>query len=314
MAALAAERDGRVLVVKFDNAPTHLIDRRVIAELTEVVRLIEDDRTLGALVLTGAAPGRFLTHYDIDEMVDGAEGVPVPLVPATAAAASRSAGVAARIPGGRRALRRTPLAGVVDLDATTGLFRRLERLDKVVLAAIGGPAIGAACELALACDLRYVADDVEAIGSLEIAMGFAPGAGGTQRQSRTIGPARALEAILDGRLLSAAEALAMGFAHRVVPADRLLHEAVETGHRLARRAPIAVAAVKRALYDGASRPLREGLALERSWFMAALSRPAARRALQRYVDELAETGRGAWEDPSSFEPWREGTALDLVTA
>ena len=309
--SLMEEREGRVLVVKLDNAPSHLIDRGVIAGLTEIVRRMEGDRTLGALVLTGAEPGRFLTHYDIDEILEGAEGVTVPLAPRPAAAAGRAVGAAARVPGGRRALRRTPLRGVADLDATTGLFRRLERLDKVVLAAIGGPAIGAACELALACDLRYVADDVEAIGSLEIAQGFAPGAGGTQRQARALGPSRALEAILEGRLLSASEALATGFAHRVVPADRLLAEALETAHRLSRRAPVAVAAVKRALYDGAGRPLRDGLALERSWFMAALSRPAARRALQRYVDELAEAGRGPWEDPSAFEPWREGTAVEL---
>jgi enoyl-CoA hydratase/carnithine racemase len=312
MAPLTAERDGRVLVVKLDNAPSHLIDRGVIAALTELVRSIERDRTLGAVVLTGAAPGRFLIHYDIGEMLDGAQGVTVPLPPSAAGAAGRAVAAAARVPGGRRALRRTPLRGVLDLEATTGLFRRLGRLDKVVLAAIGGPAVGAACELALACDLRYVADDVEAIGSLEIAQGFAPGAGGTQRQTRALGPARALEAILEARLLSAADALAAGFAHRVVPAERLLEEAVATGHRLARRAPVAVAAVKRALYDGASRPLDEGLALERSWFMAALSRPAARRALKRYVDELAETGRGAWEDRATFERWREGTAVDLV--
>ncbi|HEX4930829.1 MAG TPA: hypothetical protein VFV62_08975, partial [Gaiellaceae bacterium] len=77
MAALAAEREGRVLVVKLGNAPSHLIDRSVITELTEVVRRIEGDRTLGALVLTGAAPGRFLTHYDIDELLAGASGVTV---------------------------------------------------------------------------------------------------------------------------------------------------------------------------------------------------------------------------------------------
>ena len=96
---------------------------------------------------------------------------------------------------------------------------------------------------------------------------------------------------------TAAEALELGLVHRVVPAERLLDEALATAHRLARRAPIAVAALKRAVYDGASRSLPSGLALERNWFMAALSRPAARRAMRRYVDDLARDGRGPWEDP-----------------
>jgi enoyl-CoA hydratase/carnithine racemase len=311
-ATLASERDGRVLVVRLDNPPTHLIDRRLISELTALVRSIERDRTLGALVITGAEPGRFVTHYDIDEMSEGADGVPLPLTPAAATASSRTVTALASLPPARRALRRSPLGGVLDLQATTGLYRRLELLDKVVIAAIGGPALGAACELALACDLRYVADDVPAIGSLEMTQGFAPGAGGTQRHARAAGQARALEAILDARLPNAAEALALGLVHRVVPAERLLDEALETAHRLARRAPITVAAVKRALYEGASRSLPAGLALERSGVLAASSRPAARRALRRYVEDLARDGRGPWEDATTFEAWREGTAIALT--
>jgi len=310
-ATFETERDGRVLVIRLDNAPTHLIDRRMISELTALVRRIEGDRTIGSLVIAGAAPGRFVTHYDIDEMLEGAEGVGLALTPVAATASSRTVAALAALPGARRALRRSPVGGVIDLQATTGLFRRLELLDKVVIAAIGGPALGAACELALACDLRYVADDVPAIGSAEMTQGFAPGAGGTQRHPRALGQARALELILEARMPPAAEALALGLVHRVVPADRLVDEALETAHRLARRAPIAVAAVKRAIYDGATRSLPAGLALERSWFMAASSRPAARRALRRYVDDLARDGRGPWEDPRLFEAWREGTAVAL---
>ena len=107
-----------------------------------------------------------------------------------------------------------------------------------------------------------------------------PGAGGTQRLARTVGPARALELILEAQLLTPDEALAAGLVHRVIPHDRLVPEAVETADRLARRAPISVAAAKRAAWEGASGPLDDGLALERKWFMAAVStsRPRSRVA------------------------------------
>jgi len=308
---LQVDQDGRVLVIRLDNAPTHLLDRRMVSELTGVVRRVERDCSIGSLVITGVRPGRFATHYDIDEMLAGSKGVGIRLTPGTATASERSVAALAALPGARALLLRSRLGGVLDLQTTAGLFRRLELLDKVVIAAIGGPALGAAFELVLACDLRYVADDVPAIGSLEIAQGFAPGAGGTQRHARAVGPAKALEAILEARLASPADARASGLVHRVVPAGRLLEEALETAHRLARRSPLAVAAVKRALHDGASRPLPAGLALERRWFMAATSRPAARRALARYVEDLAPDGRGPWEDPRTFEPWREGTTVSF---
>jgi enoyl-CoA hydratase/carnithine racemase len=312
-ATFRTERDGRVLVVLLDNAPLHLIDRRMVDELTALVRQVERDATIGSIVVTGAERGWFVTHYHVGEMLAGAEGVGLPVTPAVATVASRTVAGVSMIPGARRVLRRSPFGGVVDLQVTADLFRRLERLDKVVIAAIGGPALGAGCELALACDLRYVADDVPAIGSPEMTQGYPLGAGGTQRLARTVGQARALEAIVEARMPDAAAALELGLVHRVVPAERLLDEAVATAHRLARRAPIAVAALKRAVYDGASRSLPAGLALERNWFMAALSRPGARRAMRRYVGDLARDGRGPWEDPRTFEMWREGTAVDLAT-
>ena len=308
------EHDGRVLVLRLENAPSHLVDRRLVDEFTAVVARVAADRSVGALVVTGAAPGRFLTHYDIAEMLAGADAVGLPLPPSAATVSSRAVGVLRALPAARRFLRRSPLAGVDDLHATAGLFRRLELLDKVVIAAINGPALGAACELALSCDLRYAADDVEAIGSPELSQGYAPGAGGTQRHARALGQARALEVVLEGRMPDASDALALGLVHRVVPAARLLDEAVETAQRLARRSPVSIAAVKRAVYEGASSPLAAGLALERSWFMAATSRPAARRAMRRYVDALARDGHGPWEDDDAFEPWRMGVALDLRAA
>lgn len=306
------ERDGRILVLRLENAPSHLIDRRLVDELAAVVRRVERDRTVGSLVLTGARPGRFLTHYDIGEMLAGADAVGLPLVPAAASASSRAVRALTALPGGSRLIRRTPVAGVDDLHATADLFRRLEVLDKVVIAAINGPALGAACEFALACDLRYVADDVEAVGSPELTQAYAPGAGGTQRHARALGQARALELVLEARMPNAEEALALGLVHRVVPAAQLIEAAIDTARRLSRRSPASIAGVKRAINVGASLPLDDGLALERSWFMAALSKPAARRAMRAYLDAFARDGRGPWERGDTFAAWGDGTAVDLT--
>ena len=312
MAALRSERDGRVLVVRLGTPPLYFLDERLVAELTLLVDDLRADSSVGALVLTGPGPGAFVTHYDIGALLAGSERFGLSMPVAAAGLAGRIVGALARVPGLQRALQKTPVAGILELDATAALFHKLERLDKVVIAAIGGPALGAACELALACDLRYLASGAGAIGSPELSQGFAPGAGGTQRHARALGQARALETILEARMPAPEEALALGLVHRIVAPERLLQEALTTAHRLARRSPFSVAAVKRAIQEGSRLPLADGLALERKWFMAALSRPAARRALQQYVDELARTGRGAWEDEQTFAAWREGTAVDLI--
>lgn len=309
---LDTERDGRVLVVRLDNRPLGLIDRRLVAELTATVLALRRDRSIGAVVLTGARPGHFVTHYDIDQMLAGSERVGMTMPVPAAGLAARTITTVAKLPGAHAALARSPFAGVLDLAATGTLFGLIERLDKVVIAAINGPALGAACELVLACDLRYMASDAGAIGTPELTQGYGPGAGGSQRHARAYGQARALELVLEARTPTPAEALALGLVHRVIEPERLLDEALATAHRLARRAPLSVAAVKRAVQEGSRRPLAAGLAAERGWFMAALSRPAARQAMRRYVDDLQRDGHGPWEREQTYAAWREGTAVDLA--
>ena len=309
---LELERDGRVLIVRIENPPRNFMDRPMVAELTGLVRSLAKDRSVGSVVLTGKPRDLFVTHYDVAEMLGNAEQSTMEVSAGLAGASYRTVTGVSRVPGARARLRRTQLGGLLDLEALHALFRMIERLDKTVLAAINGQALSIGCELALACDLRYIADDARAIGLPEMTLGVLPGAGGTQRLARTVGAARALELILEAQLLTPDQALQAGLVHRVVPHDRLVAEAVETAHRLARRTPISVAAAKRAVWEGASGPLAEGLALERKWFMAALSRPAARRALRRYVDEVHRTGRAPWEDAATREAWREGAAVDLL--
>jgi len=310
-ARVETERDGRVLVARLENPPRNFMDRQMVAELTELVRRLARDRSVGSLVITGKPGDLFVTHYDVAEMLANAEQSSLRLSAGTAAASYRTLTGVARVPGVRAGLRRTPVGGVFDLEALHDLFRRLERLDKVVIAAINGQALSIGCELALACDIRYIAGDARAIGLPEITLGVMPGAGGTQRLTRTVGAARALELILEARLLTPDEALAAGLVHRVVPHDELMPAALETAHRLARRTSLSVAAAKRAVLEGASMSLPDGLDLERKWFLAAASRPPARRAMRRYADDVRQTGVAPWEDAANRDAWREGTVVDL---
>jgi enoyl-CoA hydratase/carnithine racemase len=187
----------------------------------------------------------------------------------------------------------------------------MNRMDKVFIAAINGPATGGGCELALACDIRYIADTEIPIGLPEMTVGFNPGAGGTQKLSRALGSGRALEMMLEGRTLSPREAAEVGLVHKVVAPDRLRDEATETGRRLARRSPQSIRSLKRAVYDGASSPLARGLATERKWFMAAAGTEPSKRAMAAYAEEVATRGP-TWADREAIRPWQEGTAADLI--
>jgi enoyl-CoA hydratase/carnithine racemase len=146
-------------------------------------------------------------------------------------------------------------------------FRRLERLPKVTIAAVNGYAFGGGCELALACDFRWAAEDAR-LGQPEIALGIMPGAGGTQRLPRLVGLARAKELVFSGRPVRGEEALAIGLVDRVLAPQEVLPGAVEAAERFARGPKIALAAAKRAMQTGVEMELDAGLALEKQSFAA----------------------------------------------
>jgi enoyl-CoA hydratase len=312
MPLLHAEQSGRVMTVTLDNPPRNFMTGRMVAELDELMSDLDGDRSVGAVVLTGAADGVFITHYDVDEIARGADATPR-VSSRQAGAGLRAVGAMARLPRAPDVIERTPAAGLLALRRIHELFLRMNRLDKPVIAAINGVAMGGGCEIALACDVRIMAEGHGRIGLPEMTLGIIPGAGGTQRLTRALGTSRALEMMLEGRLLEPREAEAVGLVHRVVPADRLLDEATETAKRLARRSPEAVAALKRAVYEGGSRPFGEGLHIERTGFMATASTPAAIRAMQTYVREDQNREDATPADlPHLFDRWREGTAVDMT--
>jgi enoyl-CoA hydratase len=309
---LRVERAGRVLTARLSNPPHNFMNRAMVLELEELVEGLESDSSVGAVILTGDHPEAFITHYDVEEILRGSEQVGRQVAPRVAGGALRTTGALSRLPGASGALARTQAAGLVELRRIHDVFGRMNRSDKVFIAAINGIASGGGCELALACDLRIISEEGGPIGQPEILLGLIPGGGGSQRLTRLLGSGRALELILEGRVLGPAEAAAIGLVHRVVPAAGLIAEATATAERLARRPPGSVAAAKRTVYEGGSMDLDEGLHVERSEFLAVSSRPPGRRAMCAYVDELERRGGPPLADEEAIGRWLEGTAVDLV--
>jgi len=309
---LRTERDGRVMIVRFDNPPHNFLNREVVGELEELTRSLEGDRSVGAVVITGAHDGLFITHYDVGEILAGSESMDMEVAPAVAGATLRAVGGLSRVPAGRAVVGRSPAKGVLELRAFHDMFLRWNRMDKVFVAAINGPAMGGGCELSLACDLRYMAAESPGIGQPEVLVGFPPGGGGTQRLTRVVGAGRALEIMLEGDAVSPERALEIGLVNAVFPSNELLTEATATAARLARRAPESIEGLKRDVLEGSRLPLPDGLALERKWFLSTASRPGARRAMRAYVDEVATTGTPPFADSERLRPWHDGTAVDIV--
>ncbi|MBK9119571.1 MAG: enoyl-CoA hydratase/isomerase family protein [Phycisphaerales bacterium] len=155
-------------------------------------------------------------------------------------------------------------ASVVDMQARDpyGAWDVFHELRKPVLAGVAGYAVGAGCELALACDI-VIAADTARFALPQTGLGIIPAAGGTQRLARCVGQAVALDMILTGRTLSAREALQLGLVSRVVPRENCDEEALALAREIARRPPLAIRAAKAAVQRAFETPLREGLVYER---------------------------------------------------
>jgi enoyl-CoA hydratase/carnithine racemase len=144
-------------------------------------------------------------------------------------------------------------------------FSAVARIPKPVIAVVTGYALGGGCELALAADIRFCAEDAK-LGQPEILLGIIPGAGGTQRLSRLVGPARAKDLIFTGRMIGAADAREMGLVDRVLPAADVYEEAFAFASRLASGPTLALRAAKESVDRGLEADLDTGLAIERAQF------------------------------------------------
>ncbi len=164
----------------------------------------------------------------------------------------------------------------------TEAIARLENLAKPTIAAVQGFALGGGLELAMGADFRYLAEGAK-VGQPEILLGIIPGAGGTQRLARLVGPQRCKELCMTGRQVSADEALALGIADKVVPDSDLLETAVAAAERFASGPTQAYTAVKRAVAQGFDRPLAEGLAIESEQFTNVFRSQDARIGVAAFI-------------------------------
>ncbi len=146
-------------------------------------------------------------------------------------------------------------------------FSAVARIPKPVVAAVTGYALGGGCELALCADVRFAAEDA-VLGQPEVLLGIIPGAGGTQRLTRLVGPSRAKDLIFSGRFVKADEALAIGLVDRVVPADQVYDEALTWARQFSGAATYAVRAAKEVIDRGLEVDLETGLEIERQQFAA----------------------------------------------
>ena len=226
---VSIELDGAVATIRLERPKMNALSVQLQAELGAAAAAVSARSDIRAVILYGG-PRVFAAGADIKEMADMSVG--------------QMAAQAARLQ-----------------DA----FSALARIPKPTIAAVTGYALGGGLELALTADFRVLGDSAR-VGQPEILLGVIPGAGGTQRLARLIGPAKAKDLVYSGRHVRADEALALGIADRVVAADEVFDEARRWAQEFADGPAVALAAAKTAIDDGLAMGLAEGLRLESALF------------------------------------------------
>jgi enoyl-CoA hydratase len=245
-----------VALVTLDRAEAlNALSYALLAELDAKLAALDADPACRAIVITGAGERAFAAGADVKEL-----SVETP-----------------------ESLRASDPFAVVDRVAT---------LATPTIAAVRGFALGGGCELAMACDMLVAGDDAR-FGQPEILIGVIPGAGGTQRLARAIGKARAMELVLTGRRIDAAEADRLGLVTRVVPAAETVAAALDLAAKVASMPPLAVRAAKAAVAAAQDLGLEDGLHFERRQFEALFTTGDQREGMAAFLEKrpAAWTGR-----------------------
>jgi enoyl-CoA hydratase/carnithine racemase len=297
---LEVDDHGAVLLVRLNGGPHGIMGLAMADALAELLDELESDRQVKAVVLTGTHPGRFIGHADVRWLQEGGTTIPS-IARGMTSAVAHSAATVRRMPLVAPVAAFTPLGGAMQLDKLHDTFMRMNRCGVVFIGALNGSALGLGSELAQACDVRLMADGDFFIGQPEVLLGIPPGGGGTQRLTRLVGAHRALMMMLDGRPASPAKALEIGLIDEVVAPDELLERAMALAQYLGSRPREAIRAIKRAVYVGGSMSLEDGLHVERTEFMSALSGESSQALMIEYMERTAHEGDLPLYEPVIFE-------------
>ena len=221
---------GPVATVTINTPPANTLSAKTLRELSTAFDSIEGDDAIRVVIITGAGQYVFIGGADINEFVEFA---------------------------GDSAQARAAMKRGADF------FARIETFRKPVIAAINGVCAGGGCELAMACDLRIMGETAK-IGQPEIKLGIIPGWGGTQRLPQLVGRGRALMLMFSGDMISAAEAARIGLVNEAVPDNQVLAKAKNVARMLSMQAPLALAAIKRAVKTGLDEGLERGVEAEQA--------------------------------------------------
>jgi enoyl-CoA hydratase len=250
------EPDPAVALLTIDRPDAlNALDAAVLAALAAALQELDADPGCRAVVVTGSGTRAFAAGADIKAMA--------PATPETIG----------------------PVGGFEH-------WATMAAIGLPIIAAVRGFALGGGFELAMLCDLLVAGDDA-VFGQPEIKLGVMPGAGGTQRLTRAIGRARAMELILTGRTIDAREADRVGLVSLVVPAEETLDRALELAGRIAAMPPLAIRAAKASVNAAAERPLSEGLAAEQAAFFGLFSTADQKEGMAAFVEKRSPrwTGR-----------------------
>jgi enoyl-CoA hydratase/carnithine racemase len=250
------QEEGATVVILLNNPPVNALSSRTLEELDRAIQNFSDSRHLKAAILTSVIDSIFAAGADIRE------------------------------------LRHSSVDKVHNIVMQAQqVFARIEGVPKVVIAAINGICFGGGNELAMACDIR-VASEKARFGQPEVSLGLMPGWGGTQRLPRLVGKTAALELLLTGKSISAHEAYRLGLVNRVIPHHELLNEAFKLAESFAAAPHASIQAVKKAVTQGLSMSLEDGLELETHLFMQVAQTTDAQEGMDAFLQKRPPTFAG----------------------
>jgi enoyl-CoA hydratase len=258
--AVTLSKEGRVGVIKFNRPPANSYDHEFMKELDQAIYEARFDRDIRVLVLTSELPRFFCAGADVKAMQAGDDH----------------------------------WRAMFDLHAHETLAK-LERTPKLVIAAINGFCLGGGLEIALACDLRFMARGDERgprIGLPEVTLGLMPGTGGTQRLPRLIGLAKAIELMVTGEGVLADRALELGLVDKVFEPDELLPKTMEFAERLASGPSQAIGAIKLAAQQGSAVPLEYGNLIEREILRRIFETQDAAEGMRAFIEKRQPVWQG----------------------